>query len=203
MGSRAVEGKAFEAIVEWLGKNFETVHFILADTLQRHSLGDELSEQERYSKAKKLGDEWLMRNQAVINGMSITTTLTHWDEWLRHPRYQLFHQLLEKLYVANDEFKGAILSDVYAYHQRKGKEKASAAEVKRGADYFLEELSCMAIFGEELSFVEVYPSSQIASTLYFIEREPVSGLQSLHSVEYIHLRLESALYKTTGAHPLC
>lgn len=121
VGQEYHEGEKLLATLDLVNENFHTCHLVLCDTLQRHSLriqNPTLSHQEAYKKALALGDEWLERNEAAYQYLSINWQLTRWDDWLYHPAYGQYRQEIDHLYLNNQAYQSAVHQTILKFLKR-------------------------------------------------------------------------------------
>jgi len=78
---------------------------MLADSLQRYNLlhlpGKELSLKEAHQIAHIKGNEWVDRNQSIINNLKIPYQIKRWNDFLKEEEYQKKLQFIENL-IEND-----------------------------------------------------------------------------------------------------
>ncbi len=141
VGQAYHEGEKLIATMDLINETFRSCTIMLCDTLQRHTLSikyPNLSDAELYAKSLSLGDEWLTRNSAAYQHLSIDSKIMRWDEWLYHPDYSQYRAQIDELYHSDIDYKNKIHETIYKFlkrHNLLGSEKA----FKLCETYILEE----------------------------------------------------------------
>lgn len=174
-------GDYFRSILCWAKERFETIHVIVADTLQRHNIA--LLENTQLEQAKnislKRGDEWIAQSNDIFKEMKIIPTIDRWDDWLLRYRndyqqqYQDFLNLCETNQYIHSELKNYFDSLWKRLVQSKNlnQQKKEAFNQDVFMPYFLEETVLTSVFLSVLKGVIAYPGSLPKLWGYFTKEE--------------------------------
>ena len=148
LGQNYHEGDKFISLCEWADTRFEHVEVMFADTLNRwNDLALNIAAQDW----KKLGDDWLDRNEYAISLLS-SKHITRWDDYRRHPDYIRSMRWVKQRYDASFPFKTMI------------DDRVSKVREKYGGDpfyirsYLIEECSVSVVMAQQ-PVADVYPGS--------------------------------------------
>lgn len=160
-------GEKLAAMVDWINgtRHFERCVVDLSDTLHRHNfaLQGGLSLDAAHEKALHIGNQWLKDNQKILDRLSIPYEIVRWDHWLTHPRLFESRKAFDAAFLADQEFRDALLRDVGHFLERSQRQSfkgASPAAVKHSLEYLLEELAVHALFFEQYPCATIYPGRQ-------------------------------------------
>jgi hypothetical protein len=164
VGQQYHEGEKFAATIAAVNKAFKSCVILVGDTLQRHtlSLREEKTADELFSVALKTGDEWLERNKASYNKLSIPFEIVRWNYFLFHEKFAEQKELLLEAKRNNEDYANAFLETSAAFITRylNRCEKKLAAETleKITFDYLLEECTALCLWMELGCHFYIYPS---------------------------------------------
>lgn len=185
------EGEKFLATMDLINQTFSSVHIVVCDTLQRHSLmiaNPKLSHSDAIELAKRRGDDWIARNNAVINAMTIPVVMTRWDGWLNHADYDKYKLQIMDLYEANACYQQAVNETIDKYLLRQQLSRDEHAK-KLCLNYLLEESPILIPLWAmtKLDFI-VYPRkrTKAMSVLYDIYHELCGGYLQEVSLKFNH-----------------
>jgi hypothetical protein len=161
MDSSSHEGKKFKATLDLVDKSFKNCTILIGDTLYRHNLRREfpmLSEKDIYLKTLKLGDNWIERNQASIERLSIPYQITRWDKWVNHPDFENSLLKIKSCYNTDNHFKSNFDLAVKEYLQRGVKD--NKVDFTACLSYLKEECAVMTLWVTNNYDFELYPSGR-------------------------------------------
>ena len=164
LGGRNHEEDRLFALVEWAGARFESVHILVADSVQRHNIMfdrsiDEISAREQ---AMAEGDSWIARNKPILSALK-NHEILRFDDLESHPEFAQLYLNLQLLFLEDFTFRTLIERDINGMWARKVKNSSLSPEAtfdkfyEYSKNYILEELAIMDIFGALCPGVEAYP----------------------------------------------
>ncbi|BBB14755.1 uncharacterized protein RVIR1_02180 [Candidatus Rickettsiella viridis] len=129
------------------------IKVLLSCFLQRHYIGTE--------SAKKGGEIWKRENEAALTCLDKGTVyeISHWNEWVNHPDYEITYAEVISLHESNDAFK-TIIGNLVKRHAP----KADEASAK---NYLFEE--CTVFILLKNAHVS-YPSNELNAAVDFVTR---------------------------------
>ena len=151
VGQSYHEGEKFAVTVAWAARHFETLHVLVADSLQRHNAPGDWRAQ---------GAAWIERNHAAWASCEREVTVSHWDDWLAKPE---FPRVLEQFRAAAAGALGALIKrDAHAFIARQAG-KGLGSPVEQSREYLLEELAAITLQARACPGARVYPGPQLES----------------------------------------
>jgi tRNA-dependent cyclodipeptide synthase len=154
VGKEYHEGEKFIATLKSVEKRFARCDILIADTLQRHN-----HEDENRAECLYRGDEWLKRNQSVIDSLNIPCKIFRWDDCLMRPNYDSSYETILEFFESSITFRKSVKRDIIQFAVRNNK-RNDISVYQKSLNYILEELSVLLSFcvEKEYHFV-VYPGS--------------------------------------------
>lgn len=192
VGQQYHEAGKLQATLNTVNKNFNSCNILIADTLQRHSMGidhQDKNERELYTLSKKAGDDWLERSMPYISTMNIPYTISRWDEWLANDRYQYYYTQVCELYDNDDIYKNAVNQIVHQFLLKRDASiiKNQNLSFNLCLKYLLEEAAVGCVYVEFGYKFTVYPSkSNLAMTI------PNNKLLQTENFSWRALRIKEA-----------
>jgi tRNA-dependent cyclodipeptide synthase len=189
LGSAAHEGDKLLATVEFVNSRFKACHVLVGDTLHRHNLREsELdSEAEARARARQLGNEWLQRSHRVLDRLSISLTISRWDEFLDDPEYPRRRSAIGQVYDASSAFRAAVTSDVTRYVRRNSTPANRQFQESQGVTFVLEEIAGISIQCQKVSAAEIYPGRGLAALRYIRVHNPAGIPSELFSRSFTQI----------------
>lgn len=139
VGKKYHEAERLEETIQLINRSgFSSCMIAVNDTLQRHNFID-MSDEDAYDYALRLGDEWLTRNMKYIHKLKAKTTIVRWQESLQHPLYEAYYQKLLIAYRDNPVYKNAIDSTANAFINRQPNSENADIMFRKAIEYLLEE----------------------------------------------------------------
>jgi tRNA-dependent cyclodipeptide synthase len=136
------DGGKFEATIDLVNRGgFGKCTIAVADTLQRHNLSD-VTYQQAYEVTADAGDQWVKRNQAAINQLSMKTSLLRWQDCVMDAAYRNLHDRIQFEYGNNRAYRGAINATIDRFLdrlKRRSDDVDLQAAAFRGLTYVIEE----------------------------------------------------------------
>ena len=165
VGQRPHEGKRFAATIRSVNDTFKKCTIAVCDTLQRHSLAilsNGLTADNLYEITKKEGDQWIERNQEIIEDIiDIDYNIKRWDDWLFHSKYNSLRQEINSLYKNDEDFYNIVNLLATDFTKRlfsRGHKLNEQDSIAKCTEYLLEECAAMSIWYDEGYDFEIYPS---------------------------------------------
>lgn len=112
------EGDKFAATLDWARERFERVVVVVADSLQRWNL--EQGRPNGASESVRLGDQWIERNQTVIDNHP-GISLIRWSTLLEGDTFESARRSIEQRYYADAGYKTAVDQDALAVSAKNGR----------------------------------------------------------------------------------
>lgn len=178
IGQEYHEGEKFNATINLINRSgFKKCFIMLGDSIQRHNIliNDFDNENAAHIQANKLGDEWLERNKPIYGKLKIPYEITRWDRWLRHPSYNEYRMVVNKLYQRDDEFRRQCLKAVNQFLSRFKKNNSKLVDDERAfklcLEYLLEECAIIIpLWARDAYEFLIYPS------------EILDGMKATHDI---------------------
>ena len=118
VGQRYHEINKLSATIELINQyGFKSCEIVVADTLQRHNMLDELKSDKNMLAAKQ-GQEWIDRNQNILTNLTVPYTVRRWDEFLGNPKYPQLKCRIRYEYHHNEEYRQAVDSTIELFLER-------------------------------------------------------------------------------------
>ena len=174
VGKPPHEGDKFMATLVAVNNNFESCRIIVGDSLQRHtmkivSLQDE---DEIYTQANALGEQWIERNFPYICRLNIPYNISRWDEWLTHVDYHDDYSLIKARYQNNSVFKSCVDNTATLFLERNKDKIAVPIEeaLFLSKEYLIEECAVMLLLAKENCQFEIYPNDRNLAVKYVFRK---------------------------------
>ncbi len=205
--NRYQEGLYLASTYEWINSRFKDCLVNLGDTLHRHNLRHRHPCMEQaHNEARKLGDEWLAKNEPCLSMLKIPYRIMRSDDWLADPDMEAVHEAIWEFYYTDCDFKAVVNRDIETFVARRTDLPAS---VVRNASlaYLLEETAADILLGKRGGVAHLYPGGRHECYGYLAANaehipEPLRGLEnsafkrlspakiSLDPAQLLHLDLE-------------
>lgn len=167
VGQAVHENEKFTAVVKLVNASFKTCTILVDDSVQRHTLAicSELDPDALYDDALALGQQWLLRNQIRYAELTIPYQILRWDDWLKHPDFEMQLERVRRFYSDNLQYRASIHQNVDDFLTRYlGRESSPFWDKQRSVrlciDYLLEECAVMCLWTHGEYHFELYPSGR-------------------------------------------
>ncbi|RJO70680.1 tRNA-dependent cyclodipeptide synthase [Nocardia panacis] len=141
VGADYHEGEKLGATIDLINRSgFGRVTVAVADTLQRHNL--DLPPAQAYSLSRRRGDQWIARNQPLLDLIESDVDILRWDEALSDARYPRLLKRIRLAYDTDAGYRTAIDATIDRFIDRRGGDEAidDPARARHGClTYLLEE----------------------------------------------------------------
>jgi tRNA-dependent cyclodipeptide synthase len=165
IGNTSYESIRLTAILNFLNKKVGQCDVVIADTLQRHNLrisNPDLTESELILKTKKMGQDWLARNQYSFLELTQPHHVFYWDEYLKNIQFNEAHEKIIQLYRENQEFQMSVQNTIANFTHRSSKWNPNGIDQKDCTAYLLEETAILILlFAEHQYNFIVYPNDML------------------------------------------
>ncbi|CAB4141085.1 Cyclodileucine synthase [uncultured Caudovirales phage] len=166
IGNPATAGQKLLATIALANRKFQSMNFLVADTLNRHHLVHDqpIGEAAAELLARQAGDLWLNENQTARAAVAIPTDFSRWDDWRHRPITQDYAKFLGDLFHRNDLFKQAVLKDVEEFGRRRAQQgqPIGVSRLLGCYRYLLEELAVdLAIAETDGPIAYLYPGKEL------------------------------------------
>lgn len=166
VGQESHEGERFKATVDLINSSFESCIISLYDSLQRHTMALDSTEEPDFFHeiSVKEGDLWLERNAKFYNKLSGLKKISRWDVWLSHPNYLARRNELVTLINNDPSYKVVFDNTIDTYLARYCKRfnDLNDFDFHRARqlcfDYLLEECTVLCLWPELRCQFELYPN---------------------------------------------
>ncbi|MFW0788524.1 tRNA-dependent cyclodipeptide synthase [Gordonia sp. CPCC 205333] len=140
VGADYHEGEKLGATIDLLNRSgFARVTVAVADTLQRHNV--DATPARAYQQTRRRGDQWLARNQPLLDLLTADVDVLRWDDALSDPNYPRALDEIRTVYRTNREYAGAIESTIDRFVARRGENLPDVDRIRNGCrTYLLEEV---------------------------------------------------------------
>ncbi|GAB18148.1 hypothetical protein GOEFS_047_00070 [Gordonia effusa NBRC 100432] len=140
VGADYHEGEKLGATVDLLNRSgFARVTVAVADTLQRHNV--DASPAQAYHQTRRRGDQWLARNQPLLDLLTADVDVLRWDDALSDPNYPRALDEVRSVYQTNRDYAVAIESTIDRFVARRGEGLPDEDRIRNGCrTYLLEEV---------------------------------------------------------------
>ena len=194
MGNMRQVGEKLAAMVLWAESHFELCLFHIGDTLYRHNYeAAGLSPADARAQSRAAGDQWLEKHDAIIKSCAIPTEIVRWDHWLTHKDFPSLHAAIRDLYLTDESFRRAVMTDVWTLMERQH-ERVEAI----GTEKFIS--SCIAFLLEEAAgdtlmarthhITHVYPGPTLATFRYLARPETPATVAGLGRNVFTHINVK-------------
>ena len=139
------------------------VEFQIADTLHRYNSiwQHDLDETQASEHARRIGDEWLDKNQETLlfccRSFS-SVSVKRWDFWIEKKDYRESLKKIESIYETDEDFRKLIDEEVEGYFQSIGRSLTNVRK-ELSIRYLLEEISVSEMTASE-HVNEIYPGKR-------------------------------------------
>ena len=183
LGNPRQTGEKLRAIVEWAENNFELCLFHIGDTLYRHNFETEgHSPAAARALARKGGDDWLTAHADIIESCRIPYEIVRWDRWLGDSAFPALHSAIRDLYLSDDDFRRAVMADVWMFMERQQERIAAFGPEKFISNciaFLLEEATGDTLMSRQYDIARIYPAPQLQTFQYLARpgtKAAVAGL---------------------------
>lgn len=179
VGNERHEAEKLSAVSEWCLSRFKEVFFCVNDTLQRFNLMFEqrIKEEDAQKKASKLGQQWITRNQAILENVPQAKLVT-WEEWKEKAAYNKGYLKTQWFYSNNEEFRASIDDNIEEIWSRRAKSNPTIYTEKRFDEFLdiskrflLEEITAFSLMFHEKEAIDIYPGTTLFAATTFQGRE--------------------------------
>jgi tRNA-dependent cyclodipeptide synthase len=197
VGSDAHEGARLEALLAWVGREYEHTHIYVGDTLYRHNrqflCGE--SEAEAHAASRRAGDAWFTRNRGALDALAIPSTVSRWDDWLADPRYPRVRAALQALHDESSVLKDACRRDAAQFLVRLATRGAAPSDAalagEKSLAFVLEENAVFALVSHDYPGTDVYPGAELRSTRLLGDMPLPPELRALAGRRYMRVAYRS------------
>jgi len=161
------EGEKFLATMKLINNSFKSCALLIDDSIQRHTMKiqSDLPAKALHAKAVMTGDDWLNDNKYIYEQLTIPYTIIRWDDWLTHPNFEGYYELVCNLYERDNQYQEAFHNTIEGFIARyKNKVEATLFNYNRAykccVKYLKEECAVMCLWADEGYNFEVYPSGR-------------------------------------------
>ncbi len=166
VGQATHEGEMFAATMELINASFGSCILLIDDTLQRHTMALNKSEEADFYNniALQEGELWLQRNKKHYSNLVIPLKIMRWDFWLNHPKFNAKREeiieLIENDLAYKSTFVHSIESFLNKYRERLVDPMNFDLERawRLSFDFVVEECTALSLWPELLCHYEVYPN---------------------------------------------
>lgn len=164
--NRYQEGDYLRHTIQWINDRFSHCIVNLGDTLHRHNLREEYnSMQAAHTKARQLGNEWLIKNRTILDNFDIAYNIIRNDDWLKDSNFKSVHQALWDFYKNDQEFAAVVDCDVNGFINRQ-KNMSSEDATAISLAYLLEETAVDIMYGKQGGVAHLYPGRRFGCYWY-------------------------------------
>ncbi len=164
IGQQRHEGERLASMIRWINLHFKQCYIDLSDSLQRYNhIAAGLSEEDAWRRSLQDGLDWMERNQAALETLSIPYKVFHWDSWLKDAEFPPVRDMVQKIYADGDLFRDAVIEDAEEFVQRSADREYSTRALTCSISYILEELAVFTLMGKKLDATRVYPGRELKS----------------------------------------
>ncbi|MGI5168421.1 hypothetical protein ACQEU3_29140 [Spirillospora sp. CA-253888] len=118
VGQRYHEEDKLSATVDLVNRSgIEHLTIAVADALQRHNHQD-LPPDAAYAHALRSGDEWLARNEDVLDRLLVGRDVLRWHTALTDERYGGLRERVEAEYEGNPDYRAAVEATIGRFLER-------------------------------------------------------------------------------------
>lgn len=120
IGHPAYNSSKLKSTLELINKTFSKCTIAVCDTLSRYTIAlkkDQFDEIQMHAEARKLGDEWLDRNNKLITDTftQIKYNIKRWDDYLAVDLKQYYIQKIDELYTKDLEFRNLVEQTILGF----------------------------------------------------------------------------------------
>jgi hypothetical protein len=164
VGQEVHEEAKFLATVELVNSNFASCIMLIDDSLQRHSMALNQTQNADYfyEAAIIAGDAWLARNQTIYQKLKNLEEIVRWDRWLQHPHYQSQQEQIKNLLTEKKTYQQRFDETIHTFLSRNNRLQNTQLERAEGLclDYLIEECTALCLWPEMDCHFELYPSKR-------------------------------------------
>jgi len=173
LNQRAYQGERFVAVLKTINRFFNGCTIMVADTLQRHTLGikhHEYDAQKLSEMAKDLGNQWVKDNDNSIKEcLNIEHKISRWNEWKDHKDFQYFYTKVCELYEKDPIYKDLMTRETSAFISRIKHDFTYERAQRLCFQYLIEECAAMCLWVQEKCAFQLYPKG-LNSAMSYINR---------------------------------
>ncbi len=184
------QGEKFRATLQTINASLRSCTIIVGDVLNRRYLQSSYPDKnsaELYNIAEKLGDNWLLKHQSMIEQeLKIPYEIFRWREFLNHPQFPQKLSEVKNLFASNYEYKTAVHNTISDFLTRKTNNLELKISYEEALEYLLEECAIMLIWFDEQYHYSIYPSEQseaVDATARLLEPEKYKKWQLSTTVQ--------------------
>lgn len=164
VGQQSHEGEFFSKTIDLINANFKSCVMIVDDSLQRHTMALEHSQDADYfyNISIREGDLWLERNRTVFERLNSLEKVVRWDYWLKHKEFNARKAIIESMIATNAAYAEAFNVSIQDFVEkyRKRNNNINNADIDRAKklsyDFVLEECTALCLWTELECNYEVY-----------------------------------------------
>lgn len=192
-GNPSHDGDKLASILEWSSQKFQHSILTLSDTMYRHNfMASGSSEQEAQELSRKLGDDWLARNEAILSRYNERIRIYRWAEWQKHPDFDKTHNDLMQYISSSAPLRHALNNDIQAFIARKMRQGTLADFAKARLHSFnliTEEIVCYVLIGRHFRAARAYPSHDMQSFSFMRQPQTPPSLKGFENITHVELTL--------------
>lgn len=170
IGNARQTGDKLAAMVEWAERSFGQCLFHIGDTLYRHNYeAAGHTPAAAWDLSRRAGDEWLDAHRDIIESCRVPYEIIRWQRWLDAPEYPALHTAIRDMYLSDEEFRRAVMADVWAFMERQqeriqaiGPEKFISSCIA----FLLEEAAGDTLMSRAYDIARAYPGPQLETFRY-------------------------------------
>lgn len=175
VGQAAHEGDKLAATINIVNNQFRECIIMVCDSLQRYSIAAHTKKSiaELHDQANILGEQWIARNEKIINKLTISHQIIRWDSWLNHSLFADARRVINDLYLSDVVFK-KFINDTAENFVKRDKKRFF------GVDY-----DCNKVFNTSV----LYLKEECAGMLLWVEKNINFEIYPRHrneAMEYVH-----------------
>lgn len=205
LGNPRQAGEKLQAIVEWAEKNFELCLFHIGDTLYRHNFEtDGMTPAAARDAALKGGDDWLTTHADIIESCRVPYKIVRWDRWLDDPAFPALHSAIRDMYLSNDDFRRAVMADVWMFMERQQDRIGSVGPEKFISNciaFLLEEAAGDTLMSRNYDIARVYPAPQLETFQYLARPDTAPAVAGLGRDVFTRIALKKRRGSADDAAP--
>ncbi|MCJ7692088.1 MAG: tRNA-dependent cyclodipeptide synthase [Sedimentisphaerales bacterium] len=163
------DGDSLYALLLWITDKFEHCLVIVGDHLSRFNeriLND--CDWETASKiAYDRGDEFIRKTEQLFQQFPDgKAQLTRWKTHLQTDHYKKAREIIDNLFISNDEFRASIEKDALSFVKRLTRRNhtlavETAEAINLSSEYLIEEIAVFSSLSEQGWQVELYPGPEL------------------------------------------
>jgi len=163
------QGRALEALVNWMTDRFQHCLVVIGDVLWRYNeqIFSGLDPEKAQTRAQQLGDTFIEQTKRLFRSLpNDRLELTRWQSHLETPEFLKSKKQLNLLFESDTEFRSAVQRDAYSFIRRQAKQNRDFAvptekAIELSSQYLLEEIAVFSSLSEQGWHVELYPGPEL------------------------------------------